>query len=86
MLATCDSTGAIITKDILKKVGEGTHNIEIPSTSAQLSQSIKKKIEWNSLVFRMGGLVIMLGSLSLKFIWIHLVLNAPDATKVQWLL
>ncbi len=84
--ATCDSSGAIITKDLFeRKEGKDSKSVHILSTSTRLKNRIKKEVRRKSFQFMLGGFILMLGSLSLNIIWIYLVLNARDVTKAGWL-
>lgn len=50
------------------------------------SKTIKKQIDQKTLKFRLGGIVVMIAAVFSNLIWIFLVLRAPNATRLEWML
>lgn len=62
----------------------GDVNVESPQSSRLIGE-VKEQIEWNSFVFRMSGIAMMLFALLLNVVWIIIVRRSPDASTPKWL-
>jgi hypothetical protein len=81
--ATCDESGAIIIKD--KKRSEEESNQNIQHTGVALTSSIVHQLALNSFKFRMGGLMMVLGSISLNLLWVVIVVKVKSDLSLKWL-
>ena len=73
VLATCDESGSI-TGQNEKQNGQQKHsNTKVAHTA--LTKNIVDQLEINSLKFRMGGLILVIGSLLLNILWLTILLK-----------
>lgn len=82
--ATCDERGKFLAKSF--HVGSLTEKGQEPRHSIRLNGEIRKQIEWNSFVFRIGGAAIMIVAILLNVPWIMVVRRSPDTSRPKWLL
>jgi hypothetical protein len=82
----CDASGEILQQKALRGKQSMTDSIGTRNEkTCPFSKYIKKQIEWNSLKFRMTGLIIALGSISINGIWIGILLRVNDDLRLTWL-
>ena len=84
--ATCDERGKFLARSFQagsfteRRQGSPQHH------TVRLNKEIKKQIEWNSFVFRAGGVMIMIVAILLNIPWIMVVRRSPDTSRPKWLL
>lgn len=80
----CNASGEILQqKAMLRR--EKLNQIEGSQVTCPLSRYIKKQLDWNSLKFRMGGFIMVLGSVSINGIWIGILFRINDDLRLMWL-
>ncbi len=84
--ATCNEKGKFLAQSFNAASLSFKSDGEIPSQSIRLNGQIRKEIEWNSFVFRVGGALLMIVALSLNIPWILVLVRSSDATSPKWLL
>lgn len=84
--ATCDNKGKFLSRSFQAGGAVESNGKDDPRHTIRLNGEMRKQIEWNSFVFRVGGAVIMVVAILLNVPWIIVVIRSPDTTRPNWLL
>ena len=83
--ANCDASGEIIQQNAVEHRKANMDQMNEQQMTQSLSGYIKQQLDWNSLKFRMVGVLIVLGSISINGIWIGVLFRVNDDLRLMWL-